>query len=414
MRIRKEQLNTSLKSLLFAMIMMHAMISGFFQHVLYITSNANLYVLLCWVLVFLISIVFRVTYNLHTSSILLVGLIFIYYIISKYIIGGCVFYSIQIVFFAIIPILMATQNVNIKKVLEYIMYLSLLSVPFLDVLFAYQYEGYQQASMGNSYSVMVPVIATLIHFRYYKYNTNYKIRLLYCYNLFLLLTLVANATRGAILSLIVCFFILYINKFESNGEKRIKQNSKIIFILVMLCIVYVIIILNLESIVFFLKSVILSKLDNVPSFITKTIALLEHKGGDISNGRVQLYKVVFSLIKQNPILGHGIGTFSTYTSYPWAHNYLLQFMFEGGIILAIIPIYVTIRIIIFMLVPFINDKNEFCALVLMFCMCIPRYLISNDPWRGTAVWMMISFCCSYFFKIRKRGINYKEKRRNNL
>jgi O-antigen ligase len=161
---------------------------------------------------------------------------------------------------------------------------------------------------------------------------------------------------------------------------------------------------------------ILSKVNvNIPSFLLKSTTLMSRTNRGIDNGRKELYELAWKYIKQSPVCGYGIGTFAYYTKYPWAHNYLLQAMFEGGIFFVIPAVVVSLIYFLYVIKQNAKERNELAFMILLFCECIPRYLVSNDPWRGTAIWLMMGYGFSMLFRIfhitnRKIVLSVRSKR----
>lgn len=379
-------------NLLFAMIVMQGLITGFFEHALKIKSSANLAVLLLWTVTFVWGIFRKEQYQVCTSSIIWCLYIICIYFVSKYIWRSSQFYPMLIIFYAFIPMIISCQKINAEKVLRYALYISCLSIFYLKELFALQYEGYNQASMGNSYSVVTGLIAFFIHFSYYRKESDIHIKLVYIYNVFLLFRLLLTGNRGAILSLIICGIVLILNK-----QTMIKRQ----IILIIVCTIAIVSYLNINNILKIIFPFINKIGIQMPSFILKTTDLIGESSRGIDNGRNVLYQTLFGYINKNPIVGYGIGSIPTYTNYPWAHNYLLQFWFEGGIILLLIAVIVFAWYLIFLIGNKKERKEELIIAILVFCECVPRYLISNDPWRGTAVWLMMGYGTIKVFKAFK-------------
>jgi O-antigen ligase len=389
-------------------------LTGFSEHVLGFNSNANLMVIITWTIVFVVAVFFREKVVVTTSSLCILAVILCAYIVSKYVLVGCQFYPMMIVFYAMIPVFVSVQQIEIEKVLRNCMYLSFLTLPYLSALFEYQYEGFRQASMGNSYSLVSVIVPALIHFWYYRKNTKLSEKVAYGYVTFLIVCLLLRGNRGAIVSVFACIVILLFNTVKQNGYTQ-RQNPKKLLTILLAFVATVLLVMNMENIVIWITSILNTAGVNVPSFLLKSVTLLSQTNRGIDNGRNELYELAWQYIKQSPIYGYGIGTFAYYTDYPWVHNYLLQAMFEGGLFFAIPVGAVSLIFFLYVIKQNAKERNELAFRILLFCECIPRYLISNDPWRGTAIWLMMGYGLVILFRIlhiinRKKILRFVSRR----
>ena len=74
----------------------------------------------------------------------------------------------------------------------------------------------------------------------------------------------------------------------------------------------------------------------MPSFFVKMNKMIALN--DISNGREPVYEAAIAGIKNAPLLGNGIEAFPAYTAYSYPHNFILQLVYEGGILFCVIPV----------------------------------------------------------------------------
>lgn len=374
---------------LFAAVAMQGMMTGIFEHVIGMTTSANLGVLITWVVIVIIGLIRRDKYTVIVNNVILIGSIILAYCISKYIRGDCSYYTTMIIFYSLIPTFVSIQDVDPEKVLRYMIIISLFSVLYLDTMFSIQYEGFGQASMGNSYSATIPIIACMIHFRYYRKTVTKRFYILYAYDAYLLIRLIMAGNRGAILSLAVCFFVLLINNPDQSMNKidEFKKNFKFIIVVILAIILF----MNLADLLNLLSDQLRAHGINVPSFVDKSIQLLGMGDRNIDNGRSDLYEKIFTLIKRRPFLGYGMGKFLKISGYPWAHNFILQLWIDVGIIGALFAVVICVWYFKYLLIDKTRDNEKMIIAILLFCECIPRYLISNDPWRGVEVWMFFGF-----------------------
>ena len=135
--------------------------------------------------------------------------------------NNCELDVIQFIFYAIIPIYVISQKLDGELVMRYILYLSLMTLPIINLFFVLQYVKYNQAYMGNIYAILSPVIVAMIHFKLYRKQSNLLIKLTYIYNLYIMVKIVLFANRGAVLCLACCAIVLVINAYDDDKRKKL-------------------------------------------------------------------------------------------------------------------------------------------------------------------------------------------------
>lgn len=382
-------------SFLMAVVLMAATIIAPLTINLGINENANLYILgLIFVLLF-IQFVRGYRFTLPTTSVILIVMVVILFMFSKLSVAHSDYSFPQLLFYSLIPIFAGSQKVNSELVLKYMMYISLLMIPSLNRLLAYQYEGLKQAEMGPSYAILTAVAAMLIHYKYYREHSNLFIKMCYVYGAFLMINLIMVGTRGAILSLLILVLMLYINDYEKSG-KQIEVNPQKIMTISLLIIIGFVIYMKLKELTKFLYNYFINYFGSAPSFIIKINTFIVNDL-ELSNGRNEIYDFLIEYIVKRPIFGYGLETFYYYSDWrwPWPHNFIFQFIFEGGLFFAIIPIILSVSMLIKVLFRRIKYKEEFTLGILLVSECFPKLLISTDPWKGTALWILISYSWIY-------------------
>ncbi|QQK80447.1 O-antigen ligase family protein [Salicibibacter cibi] len=141
-------------------------------------------------------------------------------------------------------------------------------------------------------------------------------------------TLLLSGSQGPLLSTIAGLLILL---------PLIKFNlKKITFILIFSAV----------TAVFFLQ---------INQFTLILERVMEGSDGDSISARLQLYSVAVDIIRENPLVGAGIGIFGSY--YP--HNLFLEIYAEGGILLLLILLIAFILITIKLMHYFIFNRSNF-------------------------------------------------------
>ncbi len=310
---------------------------------------------------------------------------------------------LQIFEYCFLPMLCILLQTDFRKILEYIMIISLLSVSVINQLFEYQYNSIQQTDMSRAYAVFVPVVAAILHFVWYRSESNILIKICYLYNIFLLFKLLTVGNRGIILSLAFAFFVVMIRDLK-NVEIGIKKKKRLMFILIICIVIIIIISINIEMIILWAYNYSLKNLKTVPSFVLKMHRLVFEKA-DITNGRIPLTMFFVEKIIRKPIYGYGMGMSSRLSNgiYPYPHNFILQFLFEGGLFFAVYPVILTIRGIFKTFTGNFKNKNTEGLAVFLMCNCIPKLLVSGDIWMQPIFWMWLAFLTTKPFMIKNKN-----------
>ncbi|MFZ2741552.1 MAG: O-antigen ligase family protein [Ruminococcus bromii] len=314
--------------------------------------------------------------------------------------NNCDLNVIQFIFYAIIPIYVIGKKLDGELVMRYILYLSLMTLPVINLFFVLQYVKYNQAYMGNIYAILSPVIVAMIHFKLYRKQSNLLIKLTYIYNLYIMVKIVLFANRGAVLCLACCDIVLVINSYDD--DKRKKLSAIKLSLIIVFSVIGILIIIFALPLLHSLADLCNSILNSVPSFISKMIKYLEL--GDVSDGRTAIDAFTLPAIANNPIFGYGIETFSKVSgelanrSWPYPHQYIYQYLFEGGIVFGLIPVYSSLSLTAKVVCTRIKDKSEFALCCTLVCVTLPKLLISTEPWATTSIWMLITYSLIYICK----------------
>ena len=231
--------------------------------------------------------------------------------------------------------------------------------------------------MAVSYDILPLFLAIIIKFFALKDKFTWKhliclvVLLPYIYFLFV------YCSRGVYLALILCFFFCKI----VNGI----STKQLLFFCITICVIMIIlinIIPILTAINDFLNSYNISF-----KIVEKNLRLL--KADDVLNGRENLYPIAMQGINKSFILGNGIGSFNLrYNTYP--HNFILQIMYEGGIIF-LLPIIIPVIYGVYAIVAKKSiSRNMRIFIIFLFCASIVRLLISYEFWKEMFFWLYLS------------------------
>lgn len=189
--------------------------------------------------------------------------------------------------------------------------------------------------------------------------------------------LVVLGSRGAVLGLLLSLLLLFL--YRQN--KKIQICS---FKALSVVIIIVIIAIFFEPIVRFIYEWLQNH--NISSYSLMRMVNNLSEGTSLSSGRNEIYAVAISSIKENLIIGTGIGSFDNYSgAYP--HNIFLQILYEGGGVFGI-PL-------ILLIILSISSVNQEVSLeirllyVFLISAGFVQLLFSSNFWSSILFWYWI-------------------------
>ena len=288
----------------------------------------------------------------------------------------------------LIPYLAGMQKINYKKALEYIMYILYIIVPVMNILFMKNNlsSTYDAITMGTSYAILPVLCACVLHFHYYRKTSNLCQKICYVLAVIISLFYIQMSYRGALVSYFLVILFTVFMEITNNKKKYFSLGRKIIIF--MFFFIVCVGILNIDTIVIWLKG-ILDSVGISVAFIDKYIYLLQE--GDVSHGRINIYILALKGFLNSPIWGNGISTFEANTGYEFPHNVFLQFLYDGGLLLAV-PLFIALirGLINIYKMKNIEMKDQKVFILLLFFVSIPRMMVSAESWRIMPFWIMLS------------------------
>ena len=406
-----------LNSLIVALIILAPTLSDTLANGLGVATGANLYTLIAIIGLYMVKIVkqasgeIKLEWNFTYKTAIILLLVLILYFFTRYTSGGEHNYSIiQLLFYAIIPILATTIEIKTEYVLRYAVYMSFLTIIGLEGFFHIRWSGVEQADMGKVYSLVTVLTCTLFHIRYYRNKSNLFMKLCYLYNGYVLVRVLMVANRGALLAILFTIYVAFIYKFDDSGQMK-RQTTKKILIISITIAVSLVIANNLGEIIDWAIGVCSDLFGSAPAALRKMRLYI--RADDVSNGRSDINEVVYKAIKESPIIGHGLNMFMPYTNnaYPYPHNFILQYLFEGGILFAALPVFYSVGALVKVLLSQVKQKEQFVFVAMLVCQCFPKLLVSTNVWLVTAIWMLVVYSANNLFdSSRKRVINARSKK----
>lgn len=268
--------------------------------------------------------------------------------------------------------------------------LSLLIIPSIGILYFDQIilnsiseEGV--LSMGKCYAMLVPVLANIVYLRFFFKKEKIFMRILILpftiINIFYLMQITIFGSRGPIL----CAFLLFVACLiiEVTVEGHIKIHKERMFVILIGIIVLIFFFIPILQTV----SDFLQNYDVHINFVDKFLRL--NSIGDIDNGRRLISAMTIKGFFEAPLLGHGIAQFENNTGESYPHNFLLQMLYDGGIVLTggiLIPICRSI----IKKIRNVNSQEAIC-LILLFFASVPGAMFSGDLWNTEILWLFFGF-----------------------
>lgn len=294
-------------------------------------------------------------------------------------------------------------QVNTKLLLQCIMTFTAIGFFNINAIFVTSSNLYETITMGVSYAFMPTIIAAIVYcFIYYKEDSfKYKIinGIVLIINLLYFLKIIQFGSRGVVLSLLSCVLFFFCFKYDEKKEKVCLKSYKAII----LAIIFAFFVMNLWSVFEYISNLVESAGFHINA-INKFFRLMDSSSNDITNGRLAIYMKTINGIWQSLLWGHGYSTTQHNLGIVYPHNFLLQLLYDGGIVL-------TTPIIVLSIKGAYSwykscTKNEYAIVVALFFMSIPGALFSGNLWENNRLWITLAVlvCFSTLKRNKTRGI----------
>lgn len=224
--------------------------------------------------------------------------------------------------------------------------------------------------MSKVYAIM-PFIVASIYYLFEGKKNLYKVLSVICILSYSSMV-VLHTPRGAIVSMIISFFVFLYQKALNEGVSK--------FTILILLFVLIIVVIVSWNIIFNWLQIIADE---------KQLRWLQKfvDTDDVSNSRAQLYNEAFTGFLNKPLLGHGIASFRQYEIYP--HNLFLEMMYETGILMVVPMIFYLIQAIKIVLRCDTTIEVDYRIITFLFLISFVQLMFSSFFWRNTAFWMLI-------------------------
>lgn len=273
-------------------------------------------------------------------------------------------------------------TVNAQLTLKAMMFYPIIGITQLSSIFVFVSDWNEWISMGTSYAFFIPIAATIVYLAIYFKKENIRNKLitilLSIINLIYLMFLFQFGSRGPLVLLLFLLVFLFTIKPCCSGIGIHFNKLRLIILLVVLLIILT----NFNSLMQFLSSY-LSEHDISSRAINKFINL--SASGDIDNGRSIIYDKAIEGFLQNPFFGNGLDCFYQNTGEVYPHNFILQILYDGGILLFIILFIPIIKRIIYYLTSM--KSSHYGMLSFLLIAGIIGAWFSEDLWRLPLLWI---------------------------
>ncbi len=294
---------------------------------------------------------------------------------------------IQILTYVILPFFLVQLEFDVEDIVKWTLIIFIPVLIFSQNIFAHTYYG--GITMGTSYAFLPTIICAIAYVTFYakkeKNNVARIFYLLLCLmNVYFLYELLFYGSRGPVLC--IAGFIASIYFFrEEKKTGRIKTRRMAIFVII---VVMLIILLAFGNNIFTWINSVLNSVGLNIQFFSKNSRLSQEEG--ILNGRGYIYTLAMHEIMYSPIFGHGIDMFAANTGIIYPHNFILQILYDGGLILFFVII---IPLIMYSIKIFrTREYKIFFEWMMFFCISVPGALFSGDAWGKYTLWFFIAYC----------------------
>lgn len=337
-------------------------------------------------------------------SFFLMAFLIIFYIFTTTFIGpprvSVAFFSL----FTIVGLLLPWFSiVDGKYLLVSVMLWPCIAIFKLDQVFQMTLSWKDVISMDASYAFMTPVIASIVYlFTYYRNDNGWKkifITILVLINSVFFLKLFQFGTRGPLLSIFLTIFFLFFVRYSKCEDGAVVNRKKAFVALILLFLVFF-------SIDFILDTLfaIMRKLGANSFALDKMVRLSAE--GNISNGRGNLQILALKGFWENILFGRGLDRFDANTGLAYPHNFVVQILYDGGLLLFCVLL---IPIIIKMLLNYKKcSYNKYVVQTFLLFSSVPYASFSQDLWENAVFWLFVGslFSSTFVYSNNNNEIQY--------
>lgn len=393
--VNPNQTSIKITSLIYALVLITPAYLILNESVFGVSQNTFLVIIAFVILVLLFSaIILSKNIEVDLRVLYLIVSISVLFIISK-MLFGMQYRITQFAFYFLIPGAISMLKFDRKKVLVYVMYFSFPLLLGIEKMMVVTNLGLNQADMYNTYSFVTFIIGAFTLFFFYQ-EKNLFLIIGYIVNFYFLIRISKNAVRGfwGVILFFIAILILFFVRRHSTKKTYYG-------FLALVSAFLTIIVININNIVVLLLHFLGDNKKVNISVLAKMNRLIE--GGDLSNGRIDIWNECLRCIWSNPFWGYGIDGIKRWSNgeiiYP--HNFILQLLVDGGIVWGIFPLIIVFKGVMQLIFGNTDKKDELVFLIFIMSQSIPLALLSGDIWKSASFWIAV------FYTIRMKKLERK-------
>ena len=299
--------------------------------------------------------------------------------------------------FTIIGLLLANfTQIDGRILIKAVMFLPCFGILRIDRIFFMALDWADVISMDASYAFLTPVLANIVYlFTFFKQEgklSKYITVAISAVNFVYFMRLFQFGSRGPLLAIFSLIAFIWAFKYSCERFSVMLDGKRLITSI----IVIVLILISINP----LLDMMFSLMDSVgiqSRAIEKVIRLSAE--GDISNGRSDLKTLAIDGFYNNIVFGNGLDRFDANTSEAYPHNFILQTLYDGGLLLFAILLIPMVRNI------FRKFKNcsydQYVVYTFLLFASVPYALFSQDMWENAILWVFIGVLYSKSFVKQK-------------
>lgn len=259
---------------------------------------------------------------------------------------------------------------------------------YIDKIFFSEILETGVISMGTCYALLVPVLGNLVYMRYFYRKESVWMKtvmlIFAAINIYYLVQMTMFGSRGPILCALLLILSFFIIQIDDKGKVSMHRGRLLV---ILVCMVFIT--LSFAAILHALND-FFATFDVSLNVVDKFLRLGE--SGDMSNGRVEISSMTWEGIINSPLWGNGTAQFLNNTGEVYPHNFILQFLYDGGIILTSAVLIPIIRTLIHKMR--IVSEDEYICLLFLFFASVPGALLSGDLWVQGTLWLFFGVVLS--------------------
>ena len=75
----------------------------------------------------------------------------------------------------------------------------------------------------------------------------------------------------------------------------------------------------------------------------------------------------------------------------WPHNFVLQLLYEGGILMFLLVVIPLAKIVLFVLKSNAIPPIDYAMFVCLFAISVPKVLVTSELWTVQCFWLLLAF-----------------------